>query len=472
MPRFAHIADVHLGFQRDEALQGVEQDVFESVLQECIDRRVDFVVISGDLFHVNIPEMRVQKYAFAKFREVHEAGIPVYAVYGSHDFSPVRNSVIDLLAATGYITKVSVPAAAAAAAAAAEGPPPQEGGGGDGGDGLLRLGFVTDPKTGAKLAGLPGLKAGVDEKYYDQLDRDALAAEPGFKIFVFHGGYSELRTERGREGEYMPLSKLPPGFDYYAAGHMHAHRIDEYPGDGYPYIVYPGTPFAGYHSDLEENARGQERCMVVAEFDHAVTGVEAVRVGAGIKYATIYLHATDRTAESARKELAERVAEADADGRIVVLRAAGELTAGRPSEVGVPWAVGELKRMGAVAVKVSSAQLTSIEAKITGEAAEKDRSDIERDVLGENIGEVRSTLDELMGDRGRALAERLLSRLSNEKLDGETAETYSKRILYDALAELGLGAGPRAPDGGKAAAAAAAAAAEAPPPRPDRVAAQ
>ena len=447
MPRFAHIADVHLGFQRDEALQGVEQDVFESVLQECIDRRVDFVVISGDLFHVNIPEMRVQKYAFAKFREVHEAGIPVYAVYGSHDFSPVRNSVIDLLAATGYITKVSVPAAAAAAG----GPPPQEGGGG-GDDGLLRLGFVTDPKTGAKLAGLPGLKAGVDEKYYDRLDRDALAAEPGFKIFVFHGGYSELRTERGREGEYMPLSKLPPGFDNYAAGHMHAHRIDEYPGDGYPYIVYPGTPFAGYHSDLEENARGQERCMVVAQFDRKVTGVKTVRVGAGIKYATIYLHATDRTAESARKELAKMVAETDAGGRIVVLRAAGELTAGRPSEVGVPWAVGELKKKGAVAVKVSSAQLSSMEVKITGEAAERDRADIERDVLGENIGEVRSTLDELMGDSGRALAERLLSRLSNEKLDGETAETYSKRILCDALAELGLGigAGRREPGGGAA----------------------
>lgn len=439
MPRFAHIADVHLGFQRDEALQEVEKRVFESVMQECIDRRVDFVVIPGDLFHVNIPEMRVQKYAFAKFREVHEAGIPVYVVYGSHDFSPVRNSVIDLLAATGYIVKVSVLAAG----------PPQGGGGSNGGDiDPLYLEFVTDPKTGAKLAGLPGLKAGVDEKYYDQLDRDTLVAEPGFKIFVFHGGYSELRTEKGREGEYMPLSKLPPGFDYYAAGHMHAHRIDKYPNDGYPYIVYPGTPFAGYHADLEENARGQARYMVVVEFDGKVTGVEPIRVDAGIKYGVIDLHATDRTAESVHKELAKKVADLDADGRIVVLKAAGELTVGRPSEVDVPWAVGELKRRGAVAVKVSSAQLTSMDVKITGEAAERDRADIERDVLGENIGEVRSAPPELMGDRGKELAERLLTRLSNEKLDGETAETYSKRILHDALAELGLGQGPRAPDGG------------------------
>ena len=442
MPRFAHIADVHLGFQRDGALQAVEQRVFESVLQECIDRRVDFVVIPGDLFHVNIPEMRVQKYAFAKFREVHEAGIPVYVVYGSHDFSPVRNSVIDLLAATGYITKVAVQAD--------DGPDQRQAD--DNGDDLMRLGFVTDPKTGAKLAGISGLKAGVDEKYYDRLDRKALAAEPGFKIFVFHGGYSELRTERGREGEYMPLSKLPPGFGYYAAGHMHAYRCDKYPGDGYPYIVYPGTPFAGYHADLEENARGQARYMAIVEFDGAVTGVEPVRIDAGVGYAVIDLHATDRTAESVHKELVDKVADLDAAGRIVVLRAAGELTVGRPSEVAIPWAVAELKQKGAVAVKVSSAQLGSFETKITGEAAERDRADIERDILGENIGDVRSAPDELMGERGRNLAERLLSRLSNPKLDGETADAYSMRILHDALAELDIG---------KAAAAAIAAAAEA-----------
>lgn len=458
MPRFAHIADVHLGFQRGEALQAVEQRVFESVLQECIDRRVDFVVIPGDLFHVNIPEMRVQKYAFAKFREVHEAGIPVYVVYGSHDFSPVRNSVIDLLAATGYITKVAVQADD-------DGPGRQPGGGdsGDSGDDMMRLGFVTDPKTGAKLAGISGLKAGVDEKYYDRLDRKALAAEPGFKIFVFHGGYSELRTEKGREGEYMPLSKLPPGFDYYAAGHMHAYRCDEYPGDGYPYIVYPGTPFAGYHADLEENARGQARYMAIVEFDGAVTGVEPVRIDAGVGYAVIDLHATDRTAESVHKELVAKVADLDAAGRIVVIRAAGELTVGRPSEVAIPWAVAELKQKGAVAVKVSSAQLGSIGTRITGGAAERDRADIERDVLGENIGDVRSAPDELTGERGRNLAERLLSRLSNPKLDGETADAYSMRILHDALAELGID---------KAAAAAIAAAAKAPAAGGDKVPAQ
>ncbi len=95
--KFAHLSDIHLGFQKYEALQEIEQNVFEKTLDECISRKVDFILIPGDMFHVNIPEMRVQKYAFAKFKQVHDAGIPVYVVYGSHDFSPVANSVIDLL---------------------------------------------------------------------------------------------------------------------------------------------------------------------------------------------------------------------------------------------------------------------------------------------------------------------------------------------------------------------------------------
>ena len=96
--------------------------------------------------------MRVQKYAFAKFRQLHESGIPVYVVYGSHDFSPVSDSVIDLLATAGYITKT-----------VAEGND----------DGTISLDFITDGKTGAKITGLSGLKAGKDIEYYAKSRPDA-----------------------------------------------------------------------------------------------------------------------------------------------------------------------------------------------------------------------------------------------------------------------------------------------------------
>ena len=153
-------------------------------MDECITRQVDFILIPGDMFHVNIPEMRVQKFAFAKFREVHEAGIPVYVVYGSHDFSPVSNSVIDLLAEVRFITKVTK-------AQSNE-------------DGTISLDFLVDEKTGAKIAGLSGLKVGKDREWYEKLDRGSLESESGFKIFLFHGGIADMKTDSGMEAGRHP----------------------------------------------------------------------------------------------------------------------------------------------------------------------------------------------------------------------------------------------------------------------------
>ena len=174
--KFAHLSDIHLGFQKYEALQEIEQNVFEKTLDECISRKVDFILIPGDMFHVNIPEMRVQKYAFAKFKQVHDAGIPIYVVYGSHDFSPVANSVIDLLAETGYITKVTKVKEST--------------------EEKITLDFLQDEKTQAKIVGLPGLKQSKDREYYEKLDRTSLESESDFKIFVFHGGISAVPTSR------------------------------------------------------------------------------------------------------------------------------------------------------------------------------------------------------------------------------------------------------------------------------------
>ena len=225
---------MHLGFQKQEKLQKIEQDVFERAISKCIDCGADFVLIPGDLFHVNIPEMRVQKFAFAGFRRLYEAKIPVYVVYGSHDFSPVSNSVIDLLAEIGYITKVTRATS--------------------NNDGTIRLDFLTDAKTGAKITGLAGLKVGRDRDWYEVLDRQSLESEPGFKIFLFHGGIADMKNNKIIDGDHMPISLLPKGFSYYAGGHMHVYNHREFAD--YPHVVYPGTLFAGHAADLEENAKG------------------------------------------------------------------------------------------------------------------------------------------------------------------------------------------------------------------------
>jgi DNA repair protein SbcD/Mre11 len=412
--KFAHLSDVHLGFQKHESLQKIEQQVFEKILDECISRKVDFILIPGDLFHVNIPEMRVQKFAFAKFRAVHDAGIPIYVVYGSHDFSPVSNSVIDLLAEVGYITKVTD-------ATSHE-------------DGVISLKCLVDPKTGAKITGLSGLKVGKDREWYEKLDRDSLEAEQGLKIFLFHGGISDMKTDSGMDGDQMPLSLLPQGFSYYAGGHMHKFNHQSF--EGYSNVVYPGTPFAGYHADLEDNANGEKRGFVLVEFEDTVKSVDFVEIE-NTEYEVIEVDANNRKADSVNQELSEKTAEIDATNKVVIIKIQGELMSGKTADVDVSLVRDKLNDAGSLVVNISKNQLKSKEYSIT-EAKGSNKEEIETNVFTENIGQLKFDYPELLGESGIKLATKLLQELGQSKLENEKNNEYVPRIRDNAFALLGL----------------------------------
>jgi DNA repair protein SbcD/Mre11 len=412
--KFAHLSDIHLGFQKHESLQKIEQDVFERILDQCIVKKVDFILISGDLFHVNIPEMRVQKFAFAKFRQIYDVKIPVYVVYGSHDFSPIANSVIDLLAEVGYITKVTRVK--------------------NSDDGKIVLDFLVDKKTGVKITGLSGLKVGKDREYYEKLDNFSLEAESGFKIFLFHGGISEMKTESDMNGEHMPLSLLPRDFNYYAGGHMHKFNAQKF--DGYSNVVYPGTPFAGYHSDLEDNAKGQKRGFVIVEFEDEIKKVEFIEIE-NADYKIIEVNAENRMAESVNKELEDKIRDIDPRQQIVIIKIQGKMTRGKTTDVEISAIRDELNQKGALVVNINKNQLTSEEYSIT-EVKGANKEEIETNVFSENIGQLRFEQKNLIGVQGVQLAKRLLSDLAQQKLDNEKNAEYATRIKETALSVLGL----------------------------------
>ena len=412
--RFAHLSDIHLGFQKHEALQKIEQQVFEKIFDQCIARKVDFILIPGDLFHVNIPEMRVQKFAFAKFRQIYDADIPVYVVYGSHDFSPVSNSVIDLLAEVGYITKVT-------RATSSD-------------DGKIKLDFLVDKKTGVKIAGLSGLKVGKDREYYEKLDSLSLEAESGFKIFLFHGGISEMKTESGMEGENMPLSLLPRDFDYYAGGHMHKFNAQKF--DDHPNVVYPGTPFAGYHSDLEDNAKGQKRGFVIVEFEDKIKSIEFIEIE-NTHYKIIEVNAENRIADSVNKELQDKIRDIDPTQQVIIIKVQGEMTKGKTADVDISAIRDELNLKGALVVNINKNQLTSKEYSIT-EAKGANKEEIEMNVFSENIGQLRFEQKNLVGEPGVQLAKKLLAEFVQQKLENEKNADYNARIKKNAFGILGL----------------------------------
>jgi exonuclease SbcD len=144
MYRFAHLADIHIGAFRQPVLQNLIIDAFNKAMDICLERQVDFIIISGDLFDSNIPDMSLLNSAVKKMGEVRDKGIPFYVIYGSHDFSPTQTSIIDILQSANLFTKVTE---------------------GKMEEGKLKLEFTTDERTKAKLCGISGRRRGIEREY-------------------------------------------------------------------------------------------------------------------------------------------------------------------------------------------------------------------------------------------------------------------------------------------------------------------
>ena len=414
MFKFAHIADCHIGANRDPVLEKLELAAFSRAMETCVQERVDFVLVSGDLFHANLPDMHVANEAVKKMKEVKDAGIPIYVIYGSHDYSPNATSIIDILDSTGLIKKVVK---------------------GEVVDSKLRLEVFTDPKTKAKLVGISGRKAGLEKNYFEILDREGLEAEQGFKIFAFHSAVSELKPELLAQMESIPVSLLPKGFDYYASGHVHKRTESGFPG--YDRVVFPGTLFAGYPRDLEDTAKGEQRGFYIVYFDDIVQDVKFIEVSmCGFEY--FEYDVTDKNSVQARKALLEKLGNIEVKDKIAVVKIKGTLSGGKTSEVSSSEIRDLLKDNGALDVIVNRYGLSSADYTAVTVMGE-DIPAVESRLLRENIGAVKVSVEELKAEKGAKLAVELLKILRQEQRINETKKDYEERVQKHALASLGLG---------------------------------
>lgn len=89
MARIALVSDVHLG-TRQYGLKERYEDFLKAFMafgRSVIDRKVDAVVIGGDLFDSPRPDARSVFVAQSVVREINDAGIKVFGIDGNHDLS-------------------------------------------------------------------------------------------------------------------------------------------------------------------------------------------------------------------------------------------------------------------------------------------------------------------------------------------------------------------------------------------------
>lgn len=413
MKKFAHMADLHLGAHREPALRQLEMRVFHEAMDRCLSRGVDFVLVSGDLFHVGIPDLGIVNDAVGKMRQVRSAGIQIYAIYGSHDYNPSSTSIIDIIETAGLLTNISKWKEV---------------------DGKLELSVFEDEGTGAKLSGISARKMGLESRHYEQLDRESLEAVEGFKVFAFHSGITEFRPDYLSGMETIPLSYLPAGFSYYAGGHIHERGVFSAPG--YEKVVFPGPLFTGYGKDIESTARGEPRGFYEVEFDTKVRRLEFVPIrafgGAYFEY-----DATGRNAVEARAQVERKLEELEVENRVVALKLKGELSGGKSSDFNFTELRERLMKRGAIFVYINRHGLSSKELNTTKHSGE-DVPTIESRTFEEGIGRVAVPNDRLRGKAGVSTAKSLLGALKHGALSDESKKVHMERMIEDGFSVLGL----------------------------------
>lgn len=363
--RFAHMADCHLGAFREEYLRELNLKAFELAIDACISREVDFIVISGDLFHRSFPDLRVMKRAVEKMKEAVNMGIRFYLIYGSHDYTANSTSLIDILGSAGLFKKVFVV------------------------DSDANLRPVIDEETGVELMGISGRTQALEKEYYKVIK--AVPGE-GFTIFMFHTAISELRPSYVPEEDAIPESMLPKGFDYYAGGHVH-ERIE------HERIFFPGPLFGAEFRDLSALA---ERGFYVVDVDDRGVRPEFVP----IRVADFELLNVDFTGMDSKEasELLLQRCHRSVEGKVVLLSLHGTLKKGSVTDLDIHGAKRDLMKGGAEFVAMTR-NVTSTDRPVVIVAGST-REEIEEKLFNELFGEDHTKARNLFSELSLAREER------------------------------------------------------------------
>ena len=413
MYKFAHITDCHLGSWRNPKLRDLNLQAFEKSISISIKEQVDFILITGDFFDVNIPQLAPVKRAVEILKQARDSGIAVYMIYGSHDFNTANISMIDILHSaelfikpTDFQTNTN----------------------------SLILKFFVDKKTGAKITGISGRKVGLDREMYEKLDKKNLEMEDGFKIFLLHKGIQEILPLDMNFRDSLPISLVPKGFDYYGGGHIHKRVEKKINGS---VIVYPGPLFGSSFQDLEETAKGEKRGFYIISFDKKILDCRFIEINL-VDILCNEIVSSKWNSEKLEGEITKNISGLEVKNKIVLIKVKGKLL-GKRSNIDFGKFSLDISNRGALMSFINTNNLSTDETKVIAVHSDN-KFDIEREIFHESIKNFQSEPalsdrvkkqinSKLTGKTGESISISLLEILRNEKLENENTSTYDDRIF-------------------------------------------
>ncbi|MCI4367711.1 MAG: hypothetical protein L3K08_08165, partial [Thermoplasmata archaeon] len=401
---------------RNPAIRRALRESVLKAIDAAASEAVEFLLVSGDLFHTPVPEPAEVAPVAASLRRFVEAGRRIYVIYGSHDYVAHRTSRLDVLAETGLFLR------AAAQAVREEGQ-------------RWSQPFLTDAPTGARIAGVSGRSHGLDRAYFAGIDAEAFRAEPGLKIFQFHAAVREYLPKHLRE-HVLGISRedLPGGCDYYAGGHIHYTYEGEGPDGGL--LVNPGAVFGTSTTDLEHALRGRTKqgVVIVRVRGGRVQGARWIETAPKDRMRLVDIDVTGQTAEEARAAVRARVEEAATPGTLLFPRITGALTDGSAASLGLVESGVDATARGAAGIHWEVEGLESGTGPVAGPEAEAELETMALTALTTDAANAPLTLQ---GPEGLAKLRELLKELGTPRAEGEAKGDYETARTEAGLRILG-----------------------------------
>jgi DNA repair protein SbcD/Mre11 len=396
--KFAHLADCHIGGWRDPKLNDISIQSFEKTIDACIEQHVDFILIAGDLFNTAYPGIEALKTATKKLKEVKDSGIRTYLIAGSHDFSPTGKTMLDVLEHAGLAKNVTR---------------------GEIINDKLKLHFTIDGPTGAKITGILGKKGQLDKKYYQNLLREDLEKEEGFKIFMFHTTITELKPKEMERVDSTEITFLPKNFNYYAGGHVHI--VKNFSLENYKNVIYPGPTFPNSFSELEKLKQGGLYFYEKKEGEEEKITYHPIKIK---ETETIQISCNNKEPKEIEQEIEQALTKRDVQDKIVTLRIEGKLASGKRSDI-------NFKAITTIAAEKGCYMLLKNTNKLESDTFEEikihvdDNNNIEQQIIREHLNQIK--MKNLTETKEKELIHNLIQTLQEAKKEGETKNEHEDR---------------------------------------------
>ncbi len=221
--RFIHTADLHIDqpFSGIDSEQAYIQDllnqsnpqVLANIIDRCIEKKVDFLLIVGDTFHQVQSSIQTQKLMMEQFERLEKEDIKVVLSFGNHDYYQEHRYWFDWPDNVILFKKETV---------------------------QTKIIQLKNGET-VSISGFSYENRWIDKSMAS--DFPSRSKETNYHIGFYHGDQTN---------HYAPFvsKELSSSYDYWALGHIHkAEIISEK-----PLMAYSGTPQG--HTKKEDQSKG------------------------------------------------------------------------------------------------------------------------------------------------------------------------------------------------------------------------